>query len=152
MEMGADIIAGALAAMQTYPHKNLLVVDLGTITTITPLTKNRECLGSTFIPGIGTAMNSFAVKATKLFAVEIITPKKCLGRSTAESMQAGLFFGHLGAIKEIIQRISAEIFPHDQPLVIATGGFAKLFEREKIFNHIEPDLILKGLKIVHKKS
>ena len=149
-ENGADIIAGIIAAIHHHPQKNLLIIDLGTVTTIAAVTKNREYLGVTFIPGIQTAMNSLQTNAAKLFTVEIIKPKKALGRSTTESIQSGLFFGHLGAIKEIISKIIKEKFPQKKPLLIATGGFAHLFKHEKIFTHLEPDLVLHGIKIAYE--
>ncbi|RYZ63183.1 MAG: pantothenate kinase, partial [Proteobacteria bacterium] len=68
-----------------------------------------------------------------------------LGRSTIESLQSGLYYGHIGTIKEISERISQECFAGDKPFIIGTGGFANLFEREKIFDVVHPDLVLKGL-------
>ncbi len=151
-ENGADIIAGVIAAADHYAKKNLIVVDLGTVTTLAAITKNQEYLGATFIPGIGTAMNSLEANAAKLFTVEIIAPKNALGRSTTESIQAGLFFGHLGAIKEIVKEISAEVFPETPPLLIATGGFAHLFKHKNLFHHLVPDLVLQGIKIAYENS
>lgn len=148
-ENGADIIAGIIAATHLYPQKNLIVLDLGTVTTIAATSKNKEFLGVAFIPGMHTAMNSLQISAAKLFPVEIIKPQKVVGRSTIESIQAGLFFGQLGAIKEITARITTEVFPKENPTLIATGGFAHLFESEKIFDHIEPDLVLRGIKLAY---
>jgi type III pantothenate kinase len=70
---------------------------------------------------------------------------EALGRSTIESIQSGLYYGHVGTIKEIRERISNECFSGDKPFVIGTGGFANLFEKEKIFDVVHPDLVLKGL-------
>lgn len=146
-ETGADLIAAVIAATNLYPQKNLIILDLGTVTTITAVSKNKEFLGVSFIPGMYTAMNSLQTCAAKLFPVEIIKPQEALGRSTIKSMQSGLFFGQLGAIKEIIARITKEAFPKTAPIIIATGGFSHLFESEKIFNHIEPDLVLQGVRL-----
>jgi type III pantothenate kinase len=151
-ENGADIIAGIIAATHLYPRKNLIVIDLGTVTTIAAATKNKEYLGVTFIPGINTAMNSLQINAAKLFPVKIIAPKNALGRSTTESIQAGLFFGHLGAIKEIATRISAEVFSKSAPLLVATGGFSHLFQHEKLFHHLAPDLVLHGIKVAYETT
>jgi len=149
-ENGADIIAGLIAATYLYPRKNLIVADLGTVTTIAAITKNKEYLGVTFIPGMFTAMTSLQTKASNLFSVEIVKPQNALGRSTVESIQAGLFFGHLGAIKEIYAQIVAEVFPREKPLLVATGGFVNLFKRVDLFHHIEPDLVLQGIKIAYE--
>lgn len=154
-ENGADIIAGVIAASHYYPNKNLIIVDLGTVTTIAAVTENKEYLGATFIPGLNTAMNSLQINASKLFTVEIIKPKNALGRSTTESIQAGLFFGHFGAIKEIIARIIQEVFlplAKKEPLLIATGGFAHLFKSENLFHFFEPNLVLQGIKLAYLSS
>lgn len=148
-EGGADIIAGIIAATNLYPQKNLIILDLGTVTTIAAASKNKEFLGVAFIPGMNTAMNALQTSAAKLFPVEIIKPQKVVGRSTVESMQAGLFFGQLGAIKEIVSRITKEAFSQETPTLIATGGFAHLFEDEKAFDHIEPDLVLHGIRLAY---
>jgi len=145
-ENGADIIAELIAASNLYNKKDLIVLDFGTVTTIAAITKEQKYLGVTFIPGINTAMNSLQKNAANLFQVELIKPQNALGRSTVESIQKGLFFGHLGSIKEIVARITKEVFL-STPIVIATGGFAHLFENEGIFDHLEPDLVLHGIKI-----
>jgi type III pantothenate kinase len=144
---GSDLIAGVIAASNIYPNKNLLILDLGTVTTITAVSKNKELLGTSFIPGMTTTMNALQECAAQLFPVEIIIPTESLGRSTIKAMQSGLFFGQLGAIKEIITRITNEAFKNSQPIIIATGGFGHLFAHEKIYDHFEPDLVLHGIRL-----
>ena len=90
------------------------------------------------------------MKTSKLPAVEIVKPEQVLGRTTVESIQAGLFYGHLGQMREIIDRLARECFNGKRPTVIGTGGFAHLFERERVFDVIEPDLVLQGLLIAHR--
>lgn len=68
-----------------------------------------------------------------------------MGRDTSECIQSGLYYGHLGAIHEIVSRIKQEICCDQDPVIIGTGGFAHLFVDEKIFTVIEPDLVLEGL-------
>lgn len=148
-EIGADIIAGIMAATDFYPQKNLIILDLGTVTTIAAASKNKEFLGVAFIPGMLTTMSALQTCAAKLFPVEIIKPQKAIGRSTIESIQSGLFFGQLGAIKEITGRITQEVFSQEMSLLIATGGFAHLFKNEQIFNYIEPDLVLHGIRLAY---
>jgi type III pantothenate kinase len=89
-------------------------------------------------------MEALEAKTAKLPSVEIIAKNEALGLSTVESLQSGLYYSHLGAIREISTRISHECFGDDKPFVIGTGGFSSLFEKEKIFNAIIPDLVLKG--------
>lgn len=149
LEVGADIIAGVIAATKLHPQKNLIILDLGTITTITAVTKHKELLGVTLIPGMATAMRALPANAAKLFPVEIVIPEKVIGRSTIESTQAGIFFGQLGAIKEIVLQITKEAFTQEKPQLVATGGFTHLFANEKIFDYIEPDLVLHGIKFAY---
>lgn len=145
IEVGADRIANAIAAAHAYPNKNLVIVDLGTATTFCAISKDKEYLGGSIIAGLRLCMEALEAKTSKLPSVEIISTKEVLGRSTVESIQSGLYYGHLGQIKEISQLISRECFGKEKPFVIGTGGFAGLFEKEKIFDVILPDLVLTGL-------
>lgn len=146
-EVGADRIANAIAGTHLYPKQNLIIVDLGTATTFDVVTTEREYLGGAIIAGLRLCMESLESKTAKLPSVEIIAPSEALGRSTVESIQSGLYYGHIGQIREICERISKECFGKQRPLIIGTGGFAPLFEREKVFDVILPDLVLKGLLI-----
>lgn len=147
LEVGADRIANSIAATHLYPGKNLILVDLGTATTFCAVTKDKDYLGGSIVAGLRLCMEALESKTAKLPSVEIISMHEALGRSTTESIQSGLFYGHLGTIKEISERITKECFHDEKPLVIGTGGFAYLFEKEKMFDEIVPDLVLKGMLI-----
>ena len=82
-------------------------------------------------------------------SVEIKPVKNALGKTTVESIQSGLYWSNVGMIKEIVQRISQEQFMGEPPLVIGTGGFAHLFDHEKLFDQVISDLILIGLKQIN---
>ncbi len=145
VEVGADRIANSIAATQLFPNKNLIIVDLGTATTFCAVSKDKDYLGGSIVAGLRLSMESLEAKTSKLPSVEIMAMNEALGRSTIESLQSGLYYGHVGTIKEISERISKEAFDGDRPFIIGTGGFANLFEKEKIFDVIVPDLVLKGL-------
>lgn len=147
LEVGADRIANSISATHLYPGKNLILVDLGTATTFCAVTKEKDYLGGSIIAGLRLQMEALESKTAKLPSVEITTMHEALGRSTIESIQSGLFYGHIGAIREVSERITKECFQGEKPLVIGTGGFAYLFEKEKIFDEIVPDLVLKGMLI-----
>lgn len=147
VEVGADRIANSIAAMNLYPKKNMVIVDLGTATTFCAINSERDYLGGSIIAGLRLNMEALEAKTAKLPSVEIVAPSRVLGQTTVESIQSGLYYGHLGQMKEITQRLTAECFNHDRPFVIGTGGFSTLFEREKIFDAVQPDLVLKGLSI-----
>ncbi len=144
LEVGADRIANSIAATHLYPGKNLVLVDLGTATTFCAVTAEKDYMGGSIIAGLKLSMESLEAKTAKLPSVEIVSRNQVLGLSTVESLQSGLFYGHLGSMREIITRISSECFKNEKPFVIGTGGFSSLFEKEKIFDAIIPDLVLKG--------
>lgn len=151
-ELGSDIIASSIAALEFYDNCNLIVVDLGTVTTIAAIDHKRKYLGTVLMPGVYTTMYSMGQYAAKLFAAEITRPQTILGRSTTESMQAGVFFGHLGAIREVVSRLTQELFLNSTPIVVATGGYVQLFGQNKLFDHVEPNLVLHGIKIIYESS
>ena len=146
-ETGADLIASCIAAAQFYANRNMVLIDLGTATTLTALSADKEFLGVSILPGLRISMEALEDKTAKLFPVEIQKPEKIIGRTTTESIQSGLYYGHLGSIKEIIRGITQEAFANKTPLIIGTGGFVHLFEKENIFNVIDPDLVLHGLRL-----
>jgi type III pantothenate kinase len=146
-EVGADLIAGAIAANHYYSKQNVIVIDLGTATTLAAISCNKEYLGTAILPGIKTSINALHNAAEKLYPVEIIKPANAAGKYTAESIQSGIYHGHLGAIKEISTLMTKELFPKENPILIGTGGFSQLFTQENIFDVILPDLILDGLRI-----
>lgn len=145
LEVGADRIANSIAATHIYPNRNLIIVDLGTATTFCAVSKDKDYLGGSIVAGLRLSMESLEAKTSKLPSVEIVALDEALGRSTIESIQSGLYFGHIGTIKEITERIARECFDGDKPFIIGTGGFANLFEKERVFDVVIPDLVLKGL-------
>jgi len=144
-EVGADRIADAVGAIKLFPGRNLIVADFGTATTLCAITRDKEFLGGNIIPGVRLAMEALEAKTAQLPSVEIVPPASAFGRSTIESIQAGLYWSNVGMMRELVARITAEVFRDEAPLVIGTGGFAQLFTREKLFDHLVPDLILTGL-------
>ncbi len=144
-EVGADRIADAIGAVKLFPNRNLIVADFGTATTLCAITKDKEFLGGNILPGLKLAMEALEAKTAQLPSVEIVPPKSGIGRSTVESIQAGLYWSNVGMVRELVARITDEVFADEKPLVIGTGGFSQLFNREKLFDHVVSDLILTGL-------
>lgn len=145
-EVGADRIAGAMAATQRRPATNLIVVDCGTATTFDVVTKETDYLGGAILPGVGISVETLAGRTAKLPTVEIGRPETALGRTTIESIQAGVYHGHVGAIRQLLGELAREVFGGQRPYVVGTGGFARLFEAENLFDEIVPELVLLGLK------
>jgi type III pantothenate kinase len=144
-EVGADRIANAIGAVHAFPNKNIIIADMGTATTLCAVTKKRDYLGGAIFPGMRLCMESLKSNTAKLMEVDIEIPPACIGRSTRESIQSGLYFGQLGALKEIIAGFKQEMFDKDDAVVIGTGGFSQLFRDKALFNVILPDLVLQGL-------
>ncbi len=150
LEIGADRMANALAAIHEFPHHDMIIVDLGTATTVCAISRDHEYLGGSIMAGIRICMESLQAYAAKLPSVEIIQPSRATGLSTVESIQSGLYYSQLGGIKEIILQIKKECFTDASKIkVIGTGGFASLFENNNIFSIVRADLVLEGLKIAY---
>ena len=144
-EVGSDRIADAMGAIKLFPDRNLIVVDFGTATTVCAVTKDRVFLGGNIMPGVRLAMEALEAKTAKLPSVEIKPSRTAIGKTTVDSIQSGLYWSNVGMVRELTQRISAQVFADEAPLIVATGGFAHLFNREELFDHVVPDLILTGL-------
>lgn len=151
-EVGADRIANAIAAVTKFPKKSLIVVDLGTATTLCAITEKRDYLGGAILPGMRLCMEALKTNTAKLMAVDIEIPSSYMGKTTRESIQSGLYYGHFGALKEIIFGFKEEIFKKKTVKVIGTGGFAQLYEGKGLFDFLVPDLALLGLKIAFEYS
>ncbi|HOW89847.1 MAG TPA: type III pantothenate kinase [Elusimicrobiales bacterium] len=144
-EIGADRIATAIAGTRMFEGKDLIIVDLGTATTFCAVSGKKEYLGGLILPGLKISMEALARETAKLPRVEIVRPAELVGRTTVEGIQSGLYHGHFFAIKGIVGAIKAEYFRGEDPLVIGTGGFSKMFESAGVFDKVEPDLVLKGI-------
>ncbi|MBX3709418.1 MAG: type III pantothenate kinase [Gammaproteobacteria bacterium] len=144
-EVGADRIANAIGAVNAFPNKNLIIVDMGTATTLDAITKRRDYLGGAILPGMRLGMESLRTNTAKLMEVDIEKPSTYIGRTTRESIQTGLYYGQLGALKEIILGMKHEVFHAEPTLIIGTGGFSQLFKEKALFDVILPDLVLQGL-------
>ena len=144
-EIGADRIAAAIGAIAIKKDTDLIIVDMGTATTVDVVTAGREYSGGAIIPGIGMSVHSLADGTAQLPSVEVKQPEKICGTSTIEAIQSGIFFGQAGAIRELCVLFEKNVFGGKRPYIIGTGGFARLFENYGIFDQIVPDLVLRGL-------
>ena len=152
LEVGADRIACAIAATHQFPQSNVVIVDFGTATTFDIVKKDNNYVGGVIMPGIKIAMSALNENTAKLPPVNIVRPDIIVGQSTIANIQAGLYFGHLGAVTKIIEEISKEAFENTKPIILGTGGFCNLFENENIFTAIIPELVLHGLRLAYAKQ
>lgn len=146
-EVGADRIANAIAATHRYPNQNIIVIDFGTATTFCAITAQKVYLGGAILPGVRLSVDALSNNTAKLPAVEIRKTQYVVGRSAVESIQAGIYYGVMGASRELIQRIRQEAFPDSKVLVLATGGFASLFDQQGLYDYLMPDLVLQGIRL-----
>jgi type III pantothenate kinase len=145
LDVGADRIANAIAAAHLYLQRNAIIVDLGTATTIDVLSAERDFLGGIILPGLRISMEALEKNTARLPSVEIVTPGELIGRSTIECIQSGLYFGNRAAIQGLMRDIRERAFHGEPAVVIGTGGFSRLFERDGLFDVLRPDLVLIGL-------
>ncbi|MCK4946008.1 MAG: type III pantothenate kinase [Alphaproteobacteria bacterium] len=151
-EVGADRIANAIGVVNAFPDKNIIIIDEGTATTFCAVNKKKDYLGGVILAGMRLSMEALSSNAAKLMEVDIKVPPTHLGQTTRGSVQRGLYFGHLGALREIVSGLKKETFNGETVTVIGTGGFSQLFRDEKIFDIILPDLVLQGLRIAYNYS
>ena len=122
-EVGADRIVNAVAAFEQV-HGAVVIVDFGTATTFDVVSHQGEYQGGVIAPGVMISCEALFLKASKLPRVELVKPKHAVGKNTVHSMQAGIIFGYVGLVDEIVRRMKEEVGTN--PKVIATGGLAEV--------------------------
>ncbi len=148
-QLGADRLANAVAGFHLYGGP-VVVVDLGTATKFEVVTKKGEYLGGAIGPGVETAALELVRKTALLPKVVLKKPKKAIGRSTEEALQAGILLGAAGGIDRMVAEIEKELGAKVK--VIATGGLAKTVAGlSKRIGKVDLDLTLQGLRIIAER-
>ncbi len=149
-EVGADRVVSSVAAFSKYGGP-CIVLDFGTATTFDAISAKGEYLGGAIAPGVRISAEALYAKTAKLPQVEILKPDNVIGRTTVSSMQSGLFYGYVGLVSSLIERLRRELGGH--ALVVATGGFAKMIRSDiPEIDHYEPHLVLEGLRIIFERN
>ncbi|MGL5085036.1 MAG: type III pantothenate kinase [Clostridium sp.] len=153
-EVGADRIVNAVAANDRY-YRDMIIIDFGTATTFCAITKEGNYLGGCIVPGVKISSDALFERAAKLPRVELELPKNIICKNTISSMQAGILYGYIGQVEYIVGKIKKEMMElgSEEPLVIATGGLAKLIAKEtKVIDKVKSSLTLEGLRIIYEKN
>ena len=146
-DVGADRVADAAAAFGLYGGP-VIVVDFGTATVFDAISREGDYLGGAIASGINLTAEALYQRTSQLRRVELIAPKTAIGRNTATAIQSGILFGHVGMVEAMVARFKQEI--GDDTRVVATGGMASLVQKEtSIFDEVNLDLTLIGLRIIH---
>jgi len=149
-EVGADRIVNAVAAYEKY-KRDLIIVDFGTATTFDYVSAKGEYMGGCIAPGIMISSEALFERAAKLPRVELSKPRAIIAKDTVSSMQAGIMYGYAGLVDGIVGRIKSEI--KGDPMVIATGGLAKIVAPEtKTIEVVDDMLTLEGLRLIHLRN
>jgi len=147
-EVGADRIVNALAARELHGAP-VVVVDFGTATTFDIVNGRGEYVGGIIAPGILIAAEALFAHASRLYRVDVQPPERLVGSNTAAAMQAGIYFGYVGLVDGILERLLAET--PGLEAVVATGGQAELIARgSKYIRTVDPLLTLIGLRRIHE--
>ena len=149
-QVGSDRIVIAVAALAEYKAP-LILMDLGTATTIEVVEPDNKYMGGIIFPGVRLSLDALTSRAAQLPGISLDRPKKVIGKNTVDCMRSGMIYGTAAMIDGLIEKIEEEL--GHQSTLIATGGMAQfitpLCKREII---LEKDLLLKGLNIIYKKN
>ena len=149
-QTGADLVVGAVAALRAHKPP-LIVVDMGTATTLTVLDKNGSLIGGCITPGVKIAMDALTDRTALLPGLQLDQPKRAIGRNTIDCMRSGILLGNACMLDGMIQRMEEEL--GYSVTVMATGGIARfvipMCRREILY---DKDLILKGLSALYREN
>ena len=149
-QLGSDLVANAVAGIHEYPVP-LIIIDMGTATTISIVDKNKNYIGGMIMPGIRVSSDTLTQRTSQLPKISLEPPKKLIGTNTIDCMKSGIVHGNAACIDGMVSRIQKDL--GQKATVVATGGLAKtivpLCEAEII---LDDALLLKGLNYIYEKN
>jgi type III pantothenate kinase len=154
-EVGADRIVNCVAAFDRF-HAPCIIVDMGTATTFDVVSPRGEFLGGAIAPGLGISADALFSKAARLPRIDVRKPAKVIGTGTVDNIQIGLYYGYIGLVDGILDRMIAELatqHPNQKIEVIGTGGLAPLIaEGSRYLTQTDPHLTLTGVRLVYERT
>ena len=149
-QVGSDLIVGAVAGIAEYPLP-LILIDMGTATTICVIDSHKNYIGGMILPGIRVSLDSLTSRTSQLPRISLDPPKRLIGKNTIECMKSGVLYGNASCIDGMIDRIEKDL--GQTATVVATGGLAgKIIP---LCNHsiiLDVELLLKGLLLIYEKN
>ncbi|PJE29797.1 type III pantothenate kinase [Pseudooceanicola antarcticus] len=146
-QVGPDRLVNAAGAYDRYGG-DLIVVDFGTATTFDVVAEDGAYVGGVIAPGVNLSLQALHEAAAALPHVDVTKPQQVIGTNTVACMQSGVFWGYVGLVRGICDRIKGE---YERPMkIISTGGLAPLFQQgDTLFDHFDEFLTIHGLRIIH---
>lgn len=149
-QLGSDLLVSAVAGVNEYKTP-LIIIDMGTATTVSVINKNKEYIGGAILPGVGISHDALVNRTSKLQSIALDEPKKVIGTNTVDCIQSGLMYGNAGALDGLIDRFNEQV--GEKCTVVATGGLSRVVVplcRNEII--IDEDMLLKGLMLIYEKN
>jgi type III pantothenate kinase len=148
--VGADLIAGAVGALASY-EPPLMVIDMGTATTLCVVDGRRDFIGGIIMPGIRVSLESLVSEASMLQGISLKMPRKVIGSNTVDAMRSGIMLGSASMLDGLIDRVCDEL--GEKATIIATGGWAPRVIpscRHEII--LDENLLLNGLRMIYERN
>ena len=149
-QMGADLIVNAVAGLRYYGAP-IILIDLGTATTISVVDEHKNYIGGMILPGVKVSLDSLVGRTSQLPRISLEAPKKMIGKNTIDCMKSGIIMGQASCLDGMVERIWDEL--GYETAVVATGGLASSivpYCRKEIV--CDNELTLKGLEIIYRKN
>jgi len=149
-ELGADRLTNAVAAYEQLGGP-CISVDFGTAVNFDVVSSAGEYLGGVLMPGVEISLDALTSRGAKLARIDLVAPRRALGKGTVEAIRSGVVFGYASAVDGLLARLQEEL--GEEAETIATGGLAGLVvPHTEGIDHVDELLTLKGLKLLHERN
>lgn len=151
-DIGADLIATAIGARDIFPHDDIIVIDCGTATKLTVVTKESQFLGGVIAPGLEISARALTEHTSLLPSIALKFPQVLIGTNTIDAIALGQMYGHVGVIKELIEQLK-KANPKRNFKLVGTGGYMNILkDKLEMIDYVDADLIFRGLSILNEKN